>query len=63
MLDVLSVEVVRAGIFRSLTVGVVDWDGHYIEIALNFLSVDKGGEINPSSEEIAAGEVGVIESG
>ena len=63
MLDVLSVEVVRAGIFRSLTVGVVDWDGHYIEIARNFLSVDKGGEINPSSEEIAAGEVGVIESG
>ena len=63
MLDVLSMEVVRAGIFRSLTVGVVNWDEHYIEFARNFLSVDKGGEINPSSEEIAAGKVGVIESG
>ncbi|MFT7693374.1 MAG: PAS domain S-box-containing protein [Candidatus Latescibacterota bacterium] len=63
VLDVLSQEVVRAGIFRSLTVGVVHWDKHHIEIVRNFLSVSKNGEINPSSEEIAAGEVAVVESG
>lgn len=48
VLDVLSKEVLLAGIFRSLTVGVVNWDDRYVEIARNYLCIDEEGEIKPA---------------
>jgi len=68
VLDVLSMEVLRAGIFRSLTVGVVHSDENCIEIVRNYLCVDDDGEISPSTEiktspnEIVAREGRVVES-
>lgn len=47
VIEVLSREVLYAGIFRSLTISLVHWDQEQIEVVANYLSVDDRGRILP----------------
>jgi len=48
VIEVLSREVFYAGIFRSLTISLVNWDQEQVEVVANYLSVDDRGRILPN---------------
>ncbi len=48
LISVLADEVLQAGIFRSLTITLVNWEDGYVEIVGNYLAVDRQGKINPN---------------
>ena len=59
LIQVLADEVLRAGIFRSLTIALVNWEDGYAEIVGNYLAVDRSGKINP---DLSKGAIYVEES-
>ena len=55
LVDNLAEEVLHAGIFRSLTVSLIDWEGEYAEIVGNYLSIDEdSGDIRPHRRVISS---------
>lgn len=57
ILDALATQVLKVGIFRSLTVGLVDEEAGHIELVRNLLCETQDGRIAPSSKIVSSTHV------
>lgn len=54
ILDTLAVQIVKAGIFRSLTISVVDSARNEYEVVRNYISRDEDGNMAPGKKPLSA---------